>query len=75
MKYRKISIYVDAEQFDSKRKPWPDGVEHMGFGEFGVEDEHGMFPIINGEWVVTEEGKRTVCSPDHFARTYRLLRP
>jgi len=83
MKYQKLPIIVDAEQFFPDVMPWPEGVvgidpdrpepvvkpnEAMSWGIQTLEGWHLVAP---GDWIVTGiAGERYPVKPHIFAKTY-----
>lgn len=73
------SIFVEAEQFDPNKKPWPDDVTRIGRSEFDptswtgfrIQTLEGWMVITPGDWIITRvNGERYPCKPDIFEKTY-----
>jgi len=69
--YRKKPIVIDAEQ-------WFEGgslIDGMAYnkntGHYYIETLEGYIRVSNGDWIITGvEGKKDVCGPVIFAKTY-----
>lgn len=74
MKFRKIPVVIEAEQFFADKKPWPAGVLFMaGHSTLGfhVETLEGRLHVSDGDWIITGvKGKQYPCKPDIFEMTY-----
>lgn len=75
MKFRKKPIVVEAEQFVSETKPWPEGVEKRKIGPFVtyvLETSKGHFAEVDdGDWIATGvRGDKYPFKPDLFDETY-----
>lgn len=77
-KYQKKTVIVDAVQFDPGQNPWPEGVKpwrdnqprprDMSHGY--IDTSKGRTSVVAGDWIVVEQGKKSVCKPEVFEATY-----
>jgi len=65
--YKQTSFPVEAEQFVVATTPWTSGVTQKESGNYVLASELGELPIVNGEWVVTTQGRVSVWSDAHFS--------
>ena len=72
MKYRKKPVVIEAEQFNPKKKPWPDGVYMDAIsGEYLVDTLEGTFEASPMDFIITGvKGEKYPCKPDIFKMTY-----
>ena len=83
-KFRKKPVDVEAEQFNSNKKPWPFGVKwepeskdqdgsRLG-GFFRLRSFTSFQLIHSGDWVVQREGgHREVIAREVFEATYEAV--
>lgn len=80
-KFRNKLVVVEAEQFFSKKKPWPKGVRRHSVvtkeeddgagGMFFLCTRRGQWRIFEADWIVTDEtGHCGVCGPGVFPRSF-----
>ena len=75
-KYRKKPVVIEAEQFWSHDKPWPDGViqcepDPEKPKDFRIETLEGPHHVSEGDWIITGvQGEKYPCKPDIFDATY-----
>lgn len=76
MRYRKLPVEVDAEQFKIASLPWPTGVIKLENQDiYVIETLNGSVPITDGEWVVTGvENEKYPCKDTIFHKTYEPIK-
>ena len=84
MKFRKKPVVIEAEQFFTDKKPWPEGVtpaklqhnkvgdeNHWPAGSPVIQTLEGPLFCSDGDWIITGvKGERYPCKPDIFEQTY-----
>ena len=65
--YTQTSFPVEAAQFVVATTPWPTGVTQQENGSYVLASEVGSLPIVDGEWVVTTQGRVSVWSNTDFS--------
>ena len=81
MKYRKLPIVIEAEQFFINKLPWPDGVYDRRGGSliqstcpYEIKTLEGRHSVSDGDWIITGiQGEKYPCKPDIFAQTYEMV--
>lgn len=78
-KYRKKPVVIEAEQFHTDVKPWPEGVIQCQPDpdkpkEFKIDTLEGPFTVSEGDWIIVGvKGERYPCKPDIFEATYEKV--
>ena len=77
-KFRKRPGIIEAEQFFTKKEPWPKGVFKANClgGALAVTTIHNnTVRLEDGDWIIPEpDGEHYYpCKPDIFAETYELV--
>lgn len=85
MKFRKKPVVIEAEQFNPKDKPWPNGVKlkyenpflKQGPIYYVVTIHRQETKVVKGDWIIQEpDGKHYYpCKPDIFEDTYTRVEP
>jgi hypothetical protein len=74
MKFRKLPVIIEAEQFWHGITPWPEGVYCVETGAsygYRIKTLEGEYRVIDGDWIITGvKGEKYSCDPDIFAMTY-----
>ena len=75
MKFRKLPVVVEAEQWFRGRKV--EGVRAGLLDGYGLIGPSGgdCKVVVSGDWIITEPtGERYPCKPDIFAATYERVK-
>ena len=81
-KYRKKPIVVEATQWHKgdpplpgmRKIPWLSSFPEPDDPDFVIRTAVGSKRVNDGDWVITGiEGKRLLCKPDIFAKTYERV--
>jgi hypothetical protein len=76
--YRKKPVVIDAEEFQPRNVPWPEGVYQTdvsptGFAIGTLENTVAGYghEVTPGDWIITGvKGEKYPCKPDIFRITY-----
>jgi hypothetical protein len=76
MKYRKLPVVIEAEQFFENMDDWPDGVYACDWSPtgFGINTLEGTHEVSEGDFIITGvAGERYPCKSQIFWRTYEVV--